>query len=180
MGRKGKTAAKENCESGQKPKRSPNYLPSEKELLLTLVKQRIDVLENKKTDAVSNEERDAGWAALTAEFNSKSGIHERKMESLKDRWDNLKREAKKAAAAEKVETFKTGIFPADCLRVEQRLCSSSKLYLLVFQAAELAHLDLHYQQSRRKSWNCWARQEWDFLALETGTKLLVSWTQQLR
>jgi hypothetical protein len=111
-GRGAKAAQADINESSRETtkKRSPNFTESEKQLLLKLVKENADVIESKKTDHVSNEEKAAAWAALCTAFNTQSGVHSRSVESLRNLWDNQKKQAKHSMAKEKLETFKTSTF----------------------------------------------------------------------
>ena len=63
------------------------------------------------------------WRELTAQFNS-GCIHapvQRNCDELKKKWDNLKDEAKKAAAARKKELTKTGGGTADIAEADEIL-----------------------------------------------------------
>ena len=92
---------------GDKRKRSTNFSLAEKEILLELVQQQWSVIENKKTDAVSGKKKDFAWERIAANFNSQNETF-RTLESLKNLWDNIKKNARKSHAENKVKIFKTG------------------------------------------------------------------------
>ncbi|KAJ8948080.1 hypothetical protein NQ318_008431 [Aromia moschata] len=89
--------------------RSTNYSLEEKNLLMTLVNELKHIIENKKTDAVTNSEKEKAWNKIANEFNaiSPSGTF-RDGQSLKKTYLNIKMAVRKEVADEKIETFKTG------------------------------------------------------------------------
>ncbi|KAJ3643366.1 hypothetical protein Zmor_026081 [Zophobas morio] len=87
--------------------RAPNYTPDEKLLLLNIIKKYSHVVENKKTDSVTWEEKKQAWKAIAAKFNAASGVH-RSTDSIKMFFDNHKRMLTKKAANDKFERKKTG------------------------------------------------------------------------
>jgi Myb/SANT-like DNA-binding domain len=92
----------------KKRPRAVNFLPSEHTLLVKLVDKYKNIVENKKTDAVSNDKKTSGWVKLTEEFNVLSGTYPRTLNNLKSKFDNIKRSTKKIITAERNERFKTG------------------------------------------------------------------------
>ncbi|KAJ3665370.1 hypothetical protein Zmor_000867 [Zophobas morio] len=75
--------------------RSPNFTPEEKILLLTLVHDERDIIENKKTDAVSNRDKQNCWEEITRKFNSLSpGGFVRSSTCLQKFYTNKKKEAR--------------------------------------------------------------------------------------
>lgn len=91
-----------------KKPRGPNFSVNEKEILIHLVSKHKDVVENKKTDAVTTACKNKGWKQLTEEFNSISSFCVRNSDQLKTCWDNIKRTTRKEKANTRKETFLTG------------------------------------------------------------------------
>ncbi|CAH1969792.1 unnamed protein product [Acanthoscelides obtectus] len=88
--------------------RSKNFTAGERSLFVDVILPKFKkVIENKKTDAVTRKEKADAWTALTAEFNSLSAVHHRSETSLKNLWDTLKKNARKARSSHRVESFKT-------------------------------------------------------------------------
>lgn len=89
-------------------KRSKNFKQSEIELLLNLVSEVKNVLECKKTDHVSQREKDDAWRKIEEKFNQQSGVYYREWKTLKMKYENLKKSSKKAWADEKKYVCGTG------------------------------------------------------------------------
>ncbi|XP_026333673.1 uncharacterized protein LOC113240553 [Hyposmocoma kahamanoa] len=89
-------------------KRNTNFTPDEKRILSELVLKYKDSVENKKTDAATNTQKNNAWIRLATEFNSVSTFCHRTHLSLRTCWDNIKRQSKKEKANIKKEAFKTG------------------------------------------------------------------------
>ena len=110
-------AAVEDTDKKKRASRRPKFRAEERAYLAKLVDEKKEILESKCT---SRDIRDINrkamtWRELTAQFNS-GCIHapvQRNCDELKKKWDNLKDEAKKAAAARKKELTKTGGGTAD-------------------------------------------------------------------
>lgn len=90
-------------------KRNTNFTPDEKRILSELVLKYKDNVENKKTDAATNTQKNNAWIRLATEFNSVSTFCHRTHLSLRTCWDNIKRQSKKEKANIKKEAFKTGM-----------------------------------------------------------------------
>ena len=90
-----------------KRERAPNFNKDEEEILVSLVKQYAKVVENKKTDAVMWQQKKEAWDKLAVDFEKFSGV-KRSAKNLKDKYENLKKKAKKELADEKKETYATG------------------------------------------------------------------------
>lgn len=85
-----------------------NFSQADKETLIFLITSTYrSVLENKKTDEVSNKEKAAAWARLSEEFNAVGGA-QRSALQLKKLWQNMKMSTRKNAAEAKISLFKTG------------------------------------------------------------------------
>lgn len=69
---------------GLKRKRSPNWLPSERILLMDLVENHFLVIENKKTDGVSVKAKLAEWQTIATEYKSQTTHSHRDAENLKN------------------------------------------------------------------------------------------------
>lgn len=77
----------------EKRSRSANFLAKEKLLLVTLAANFKNILENKKTDTVTNQEKEQAWALITTQFNSQCPDNIfRNKESLKRLYENKKKE----------------------------------------------------------------------------------------
>lgn len=99
-----------------KRSRSSNYSLEEKNLLMMLVNKYKIIIENKKTDAVTNSEKEKAWGKIAEEFNSVSpGNAYRDQNSLKKMFLNMKTAIRKEVADEKIELFKTGGGPSQII-----------------------------------------------------------------
>ncbi|EFN82177.1 UPF0439 protein C9orf30-like protein, partial [Harpegnathos saltator] len=89
--------------------RSTNYTSEEKAALISIVTEYKNIIESKKTDKVSWEDKNDTWERIGSELNSiaPSGTY-RTTDSLKKFYENLKKETRKNAVEEKTEQFKTG------------------------------------------------------------------------
>ncbi|PSN54683.1 hypothetical protein C0J52_01101 [Blattella germanica] len=92
----------------QKRVRGCNYSALEKNILVDLVTKYSGVIEDKRSDGVSLKKREAAWIRVRDEFNSHLNVNPRTVENLKQCYTNMKRNAKKDHANEKVERYKTG------------------------------------------------------------------------
>ncbi|XP_011883673.1 PREDICTED: uncharacterized protein LOC105570832 [Vollenhovia emeryi] len=95
-------------DQSSKKKRLPNFSNLEKIRLIELVEREKNIIENKKTDNVSVNDKDACWKNITNEFNSNSISGHRDVACLKSCWDNLKKKTRKYYADIRNEVFKTG------------------------------------------------------------------------
>lgn len=91
-----------------KKTRGPNFSANEKEILIHLITKYKDLVENKKTDAVTTNLKNEGWRKLAEEFNSLSSFSVRNTDQLKTCWDNIKRNTRKDNARTKKEIILTG------------------------------------------------------------------------
>ncbi|RVE48495.1 hypothetical protein evm_006806 [Chilo suppressalis] len=94
--------------SEDKRKRSPNWLSSEKELLLSLVEFHFNIIENKKTDRVTIKSKLAQWQIIADQYNSRTSHCFRKAENLKAQWESMKKVARKDAANNRRHMIRTG------------------------------------------------------------------------
>ncbi|KAJ8950543.1 hypothetical protein NQ314_007852 [Rhamnusium bicolor] len=89
--------------------RTANYSLEEKNVLLQLVQKYKNIIENKKTDASSNAEKESIWRKIYAEFNSVAPNNiERDVTSLKKAYLNMKKTVRKEIAEERLSILKTG------------------------------------------------------------------------
>lgn len=93
---------------GEKRRRMPNLTECEKKTLIDLVTDHFGVVENKRTDAVTQSKKAAEWQQIANAFNALSTVHHRSAENLKASWENMKKTAKKVRTEEKMEYIKTG------------------------------------------------------------------------
>ncbi|XP_063219715.1 uncharacterized protein LOC134542092 isoform X1 [Bacillus rossius redtenbacheri] len=106
--------AKENTCSAKKP-RNKNLSPEEKIVLLDLVTEHFNIIENKRTDAVTQQNKLKQWQIIASSFNCVSGVHHRSADNLKSVWENLKKTTRKQYADEKVQMVTgTGMF---CIKI---------------------------------------------------------------
>jgi len=71
--------------------RNPRVLPGEKEILIELVKEHFNVLESKRTDALTVREKQAEWSKVAVKFNQLGLAHNRTGANLKMIWENMKK-----------------------------------------------------------------------------------------
>ena len=87
--------------------RAPNFSIDEKLRILYVIEKYKDVVENKKTDALTWQEKNAAWTKITAEVNSNGSVP-RTVENIKGFFENQKRSTNKKAAVEKRQLRRTG------------------------------------------------------------------------
>lgn len=95
-------------------KRVSNFTFAEKQFLLNLVSSKYShILEDKKTNRVSLDEKNRTWKKIEKEFNANAPITcFRSNESLKRFYENKKKELRRKMADEKESHFLTGGGPA--------------------------------------------------------------------
>ncbi|KAJ4425567.1 hypothetical protein ANN_27762 [Periplaneta americana] len=92
----------------QKRRKKPNMTCQEKELLLDLVAENINVIEDKKTDGVTPQMKNEQWQTISISFNSQGNGPVRDATNLRNVWENLKKASRKASVEIKMEALKTG------------------------------------------------------------------------
>ncbi|XP_017468243.1 PREDICTED: myb/SANT-like DNA-binding domain-containing protein 4 isoform X2 [Rhagoletis zephyria] len=92
----------------KKRQRSANFTQIEVGMLIELVGKYKHILENKKTDAVSNKEKEASWEKVSNLFNASSGTTSRTASTLKLKYEGMKKSLKKKVAINRQELYKTG------------------------------------------------------------------------
>jgi hypothetical protein len=99
--------------SGQmktKRERSFNFTSLEVRILINVIVHKyLYVIENKRTDAVTWQEKRKAWDRITREFNSQSSLNNRTTKMLRVKYESLKRSLRK-----KERYKKTGGDEADC------------------------------------------------------------------
>ncbi|KAF5281907.1 hypothetical protein FQR65_LT14433 [Abscondita terminalis] len=89
-------------------KKRKNFTHFEKNVLLDLISEKKTIIENKKTDGTTNEEKAKAWKHVTESYNSSAQTGCRSIKQLKELYAILKRTARKNLAADRAEHFKTG------------------------------------------------------------------------
>ncbi|KAK5649343.1 hypothetical protein RI129_000372 [Pyrocoelia pectoralis] len=78
-------------------------------LLLSIISDYKSIIECKKTDGTTWEEKSSCWKKIAVQFNSKSpNYHNRTADSLKKYYENQKKTLRKNIADEKISLFQTG------------------------------------------------------------------------
>jgi len=85
------------------------YTEFETDLLKELVNNRIHVLENKRSDFKTINEKSLTWKQLANEYNSFENVNTRTDKQLKKCWENMKNRAKQKGAKERCERLLTGL-----------------------------------------------------------------------
>lgn len=88
-------------------KRTTNFTKSEENYLLQLIKKYGHILENKRTDSASNQNKNEAWLKVTREFNSSDTTY-RSLQVLKNKYLNMKKKTLKGFSEEKRDTYLTG------------------------------------------------------------------------
>ncbi|XP_075539175.1 uncharacterized protein LOC142573810 [Dermacentor variabilis] len=84
------------------------FTEEEKDLFTELLQRYSNVIESKKTDAVSLNAKAKAWERLCTEYNSMPHVRRREVKQLKKLWDNLKQKLKKAKAQQIRDVMATG------------------------------------------------------------------------
>ncbi|KAK9720028.1 Myb/SANT-like DNA-binding domain [Popillia japonica] len=92
----------------QKRKRAVNFKLKENRILVDLVLKYQHIIENKQSDCVSWANKKEAWAAIEKEFNVSSGQSFRTAEALHAKYETIKKDIRKKAAAIKKSIFLTG------------------------------------------------------------------------
>lgn len=88
--------------SDKKKERGCNFSKSEVNLLMTMILQDVHIIENKKIDGATTREKKRVWTRITKMFNA-TYPEGRDMNSLKTKYENLKRIFKKKISGETVQ-----------------------------------------------------------------------------
>lgn len=84
----------------KKRERSANFDSAEIQLLINLVAKFKNIVENKKTDAVTNKDKEAAWRQIEENFNS-CGVstNARSWKTLKLKYEGIKKNKKEIFSA---------------------------------------------------------------------------------
>ena len=88
-------------------RKSANYSEMEKDVFLTTIECFKNIIETKRTDALSAKTKKETWNKITATYNS-NVTKPRTADQLQQLWRNLKKKAKEQNAIRRKELFKTG------------------------------------------------------------------------
>lgn len=89
-------------------KRVPQMSADEKNLLYKICLKYGAVIENKKSDAITNSKKKEAWVAILNAYNGTSGGVERSLDTLQNQYRNTLRNLKTGLSNEKFERFVTG------------------------------------------------------------------------
>lgn len=89
-------------------RRSANFSDRDIKLLIRLVHEKRHIIENKSTDGVSIQEKDKEWVTVTKIFNYSTPDIQRNIQHFKNKWNNLKKDARKYNALIKKQKYVTG------------------------------------------------------------------------
>lgn len=100
----------ENCEEHKvKRPRGANFSAREKNILLNIINSFKNIIECKKSDAVTWKEKEQQWQEITMQFNAENGdLMPRSIDSLKKCYNNMKRNTRIDAAKDLQEMRRTG------------------------------------------------------------------------
>lgn len=91
-----------------KKKRSANFTSNEERLLVSLVAEFKGIIECKKSGQTTWKQKSSAWNSLHEQFNARSGGEYRDLETIKQKYQNLKKTAKQKLSTHKRESFQTG------------------------------------------------------------------------
>ncbi|XP_045541032.1 myb/SANT-like DNA-binding domain-containing protein 3 [Papilio machaon] len=85
---------------GDKRKKQKPYSEYERQTLMQLVQQKIDIVENRRTDVITQKKKNDAWEDIRNKFNNSDNVsHKASVAQLKKMWQNLKSRAREAKAA---------------------------------------------------------------------------------
>ncbi|XP_021190328.2 uncharacterized protein LOC110376243 isoform X2 [Helicoverpa armigera] len=98
----------------KKRERASNFDKAETRLLTELVTKYKYIIENKKTDAVTNKDKEAAWGRIASSFNATtSGTTTRSSKTLKLKYEGIKKATKKKMSCRRQELYRTGGGPSN-------------------------------------------------------------------
>lgn len=89
-------------------KRHKNFTDRETVALISLISQKKHIIENKKTDSLTNKDKLEAWKQIAQAFNATCSGEARSADCLKKYWDNKKRMVRKLKGDERKEVLLTG------------------------------------------------------------------------
>ena len=90
------TAEEKACDKNGRI-RTENWECAHKGDLIDIIREHVNVIENKKTDAAINRKKNDAWSKVYSAFCTKHG-NKRNLKQLKNQWKNIKANAKKSYA----------------------------------------------------------------------------------
>lgn len=106
-----------NDVDGKKRLRCSNFSSQEKNILIHIIEKYQDIIECKKTDKISVQEREKVWEGIAQEFNEMVLAEPiRTSRQLKMCYENLKRRIRKEVCADEQKSVKPSIDPVVALR----------------------------------------------------------------
>ena len=100
------TAEEKACDKNERI-RTENWEYAHKVYLIDIIREHVNVIENKKTDAAINRKKNDAWSKVYSAFCTKHA-NKRNLKQLKNQWKNIKANAKKGNANYEKEKAKTG------------------------------------------------------------------------
>lgn len=91
-----------------KRNRAVNFVPKEVRLLVDTCIKYANIIENKRTDAVTWKQKNECWEKITAEFNASTESVHRDTKTLRLKYECAKRQLKNKKSKNKFESYKTG------------------------------------------------------------------------
>ncbi|KAK9731978.1 Myb/SANT-like DNA-binding domain [Popillia japonica] len=85
-----------------------HYTEAEKDTIINITIKYKNIIENKRTDGISNKQKNFAWDNIAKEYNALGINVIRTSKQLRTFYDNLKKRLKRQCADEKVELYKTG------------------------------------------------------------------------
>ena len=101
--------------SSAKRARTQNYNLEDTLKLVDAAKAFKNILENKRSDAVTSRDKQRAWEAISSSYNAQTTAN-RTAEQLRQKYDSLKKEARKYAAKKRQHRLQTGGGPADTVK----------------------------------------------------------------
>ncbi len=92
----------------EKRQRAENFSAEEKTVIIELVAKYKSLVENKKSDKVTLQEKHNAWLEIVRKMNNDFPLKNRTVDQIKLLWSNMKRNAKTECAEHRRETFRTG------------------------------------------------------------------------
>ncbi|KAI4466137.1 hypothetical protein MML48_3g00005953 [Holotrichia oblita] len=85
-----------------------HFTEAEKDAIINISIKYRNIIENKRTDGISNKQKNIAWENIAKEYNALGINVIRTSKQLRTFYDNLKKKLKRRCADEKVELYKTG------------------------------------------------------------------------
>lgn len=82
--------------------RAPNFTSGEGHHLCEVIEKYKHIIENKRTDGASLQDKQKAWLKVTNDYNSTTTAYVRTVESLQQSYKNIKKKVKKQLSATKM------------------------------------------------------------------------------